>query len=1117
MEDCDKQPNSSHPVNKPSIGPATRKDIQVFIDRCAKQPGPKISEQIKKFPDLWKQAWISSDSSPQNIIALVEMLTKAQDGAISAPPINECCQRLRQMIDPLVRSKDILETSEILLNAVGRLLDFEWNVDHSEVKECLQSVLGVITGKQNIHFASPDHRRILKKVMDLLESLDKPWFIKVKTNLPSTDVDLPEDCWQTARIKWLSDEKHFNPMMLPKMKVPNDKGSNPGVYASHVEYYEILKKLWTAVTFHDGWKALNPGCRIIGTTDQKPCGNPLVTSKTVRSCHCSNLKNNCGELAEYSCSNPSHRYGLCKKCYEDEKLQIRKSGHRASTDIYDGDVSYINWEGKISVIGFKSRRPPKLDIHWRTTRRLCAPNLVGIVKVEHRGATLRLEDAILWGEIVVHDKAKNEYQMREQGRLRIKPLEVNFMHKPFDIQIGDHLVIIDCQSFVPETIPILGALDEQQKLLVPFEGGTLFNIAMKANQSISNKPDSTPMSQDIHTEVNNMVSNSAIDGIIQIRRDSDCKNELIHILVNLVSKAKLDENQFRAFLMALTHPVHCTQGPPGTGKSYLGVVLIQALLEIRELWMKVQPSIGSPPVLVLSYKNHSIDELLLDLVKETKRVSLIRLGGGCKETGLTKFEERYHLSHDPLLTSASNKLKMLTDLHTNCKEFIQKMSKIRLFNRTQFETLETIEQMIVLFRDFYPLVKAKQEADQQSDKESEDVDRILRVREILLSPKLAALQDIQRIADGVKHYMLVSPWPFSEVLWKWMTGFIPRPACAFDAGCNKIAGENSYYCEHHCCQAGKCVLQVTSASKFCKQHLCQVTECKEQILADQIYCPDHICVKCLELNKSPAGYGDSARRTCQEHPLCSAFDDFFGEPCNNIASYFNSYCENHISQMKCKGMTNKKPCQRRPISIKVPYCKQHAPASQQAKMLIQSTGCAAKNSKNKPCRGFLIPQYGYCKDHLKFAKEEPPKIATQPTEPRKTSAQALSLESKTPTENSSPRKSPQSKTYGTPTVKPNTSTDSDTATPKVLKKILADQDTLKSVDIDGVLLSDDGDEVFDESRIDRDNLDEIELPDHLQQLHDVYQEDDDEVVEMINTMEKDVEISETSPQVSVKI
>ena len=50
---------------------------------------------------------------------------------------------------------------------------------------------------------------------------------------------------------------------------------------------------------------------------------------------------------------------------------------------------------------------------------------------------------------------------------------------------------------------------------------------------------------------------------------------------------------------------------------------------------------GRPPILVLSYKNHAIDEFLRDLINsEGNNLSLIRIGGSCKDQSLMQFAEQ---------------------------------------------------------------------------------------------------------------------------------------------------------------------------------------------------------------------------------------------------------------------------------------------------------------------------------------------------------------------------------------------------------------------------------------------------------------------------------------------
>lgn len=53
---------------------------------------------------------------------------------------------------------------------------------------------------------------------------------------------------------------------LPRMKVPTDNNSHSGVYESVDEYFGTVQRLWVAVTFYDGWSALNPTCRQVNHT-----------------------------------------------------------------------------------------------------------------------------------------------------------------------------------------------------------------------------------------------------------------------------------------------------------------------------------------------------------------------------------------------------------------------------------------------------------------------------------------------------------------------------------------------------------------------------------------------------------------------------------------------------------------------------------------------------------------------------------------------------------------------------------------------------------------------------------------------------------------------------------
>ncbi|KAI9895941.1 hypothetical protein PsorP6_018394 [Peronosclerospora sorghi] len=122
----------------------------------------------------------------------------------------------------------------------------------------------------------------------------------------------------------------------------------------------------------------------------------------------------------------------------------------------------------------------------------------------------------------------------------------------------------------------------------------------------------------------------------------------------LVNIATLDPGQLKSFAQAFVFPVHCIQGTSGSGKSYLGVVIVRALLIIRDLWKMKNREVADPPIRALSYKNHAIDKVLLDLVRSEPTLDhvskttpyfgryylnngfkkLIRIGGGCSEPEL---------------------------------------------------------------------------------------------------------------------------------------------------------------------------------------------------------------------------------------------------------------------------------------------------------------------------------------------------------------------------------------------------------------------------------------------------------------------------------------------------
>ncbi|KAJ5849332.1 hypothetical protein N7534_008021 [Penicillium rubens] len=89
--------------------------------------------------------------------------------------------------------------------------------------------------------------------------------------------------------------------------------------------------------------------------------------------------------------------------------------------------------------------------------------------------------------------------------------------------------------------------------------------------------------------------------------------------LKLQTQTGLDYGQCHGLIAALTREYALIQGPPGTGKSYLGVKVVQALLEIKK-------NANLKPIIVMCYTNHALDQFLKHLL-DVGIQKVIRIGG----------------------------------------------------------------------------------------------------------------------------------------------------------------------------------------------------------------------------------------------------------------------------------------------------------------------------------------------------------------------------------------------------------------------------------------------------------------------------------------------------------
>jgi hypothetical protein len=150
----------------------------------------------------------------------------------------------------------------------------------------------------------------------------------------------------------------------------------------------------------------------------------------------------------------------------------------------------------------------------------------------------------------------------------------------------------------------------------------------------------------------------------------------------------------------------------GTGKSYLGVQLVHALTIIRKYWMQVNGSVGSPPILVLSYKNHATDEFLVDLLKVNPSLSgggrskyssrfsgfsggnsqLVRFGNP-NDPALIPYSERsLALRADPNVGKRERDVLELQDLRQTCQQAQRSAYLFQSYKSDMFDTVLNADQ-----------------------------------------------------------------------------------------------------------------------------------------------------------------------------------------------------------------------------------------------------------------------------------------------------------------------------------------------------------------------------------------------------------------------------------------
>jgi len=273
-------------------------------------------------------------------------------------------------------------------------------------------------------------------------------------------------------------------------------------------------------------------------------------------------------------------------------------------------------------------------INWQYSKRLIFGSLVCLssddfVTVRLATVTNRSSDKLKEGELEINFEGNED---DEDG---------NSVH---DIKPEEHFVMIETSGYFEAYRHVLTALKETRQDDIPFQ------------ENIVNCKKEVPPPQYLLTAEEPSFDLRAIAGRKRSTvdfDDSDDSNDdatddgmfggphlaTVNILKNdcwpVPTILHLDDSQFKALKTALTRRVAIIQGPPGTGKTYIGLKIVQTLLDNRNRWNRIDPEENSP-ILVVCYTNHALDQFLEGMCQFIRR-GIVRVGGRSKSKKMEEF------------------------------------------------------------------------------------------------------------------------------------------------------------------------------------------------------------------------------------------------------------------------------------------------------------------------------------------------------------------------------------------------------------------------------------------------------------------------------------------------
>ncbi|XP_013143932.1 PREDICTED: NFX1-type zinc finger-containing protein 1-like [Papilio polytes] len=134
----------------------------------------------------------------------------------------------------------------------------------------------------------------------------------------------------------------------------------------------------------------------------------------------------------------------------------------------------------------------------------------------------------------------------------------------------------------------------------------------------------------------------------------------------------LNETQYEAFKLALTHEFAVIQGPPGTGKTFIGVKVATTCIK------NLKSGMNKCLLLMICYTNHALDQFLEAILPVTESVA--RIGGQSRSEIMKKYNIN-ELRHN-----------FCKQIHGN-QYFYDERNKLRMLNKKLKEAQERLHSL----------------------------------------------------------------------------------------------------------------------------------------------------------------------------------------------------------------------------------------------------------------------------------------------------------------------------------------------------------------------------------------------------------------------------------------